>query len=88
MLILTRKVDETIVIGDDIEITVVEIQGDKVSLGIKAPKHIPVHRKEVYEAIQAENRRAAQSVTPVDLSKVSQLLKMGQNMEENGGNEG
>ncbi|MGB4231326.1 MAG: carbon storage regulator CsrA, partial [bacterium] len=62
MLILTRHINEKIIIGDNIEITVVDIQGDQVSLGIKAPREIPVHRKEIYEAIQAENRRAAQSV--------------------------
>jgi carbon storage regulator len=59
MLVLSRQRDETIMIGDDIEITVVDIRGDKVRLGITAPATIPVHRKEVYEAIQRENREAA-----------------------------
>lgn len=59
MLVLSRQRDETIMIGDDIEITVVDIRGDKVRLGITAPTTIPVHRKEVYEAIQRENREAA-----------------------------
>ena len=59
MLVLSRKRDETIMIGDEIEITVVDIRGDKVRLGITAPKSVPVHRKEVYEAIQRENRAAA-----------------------------
>ncbi len=59
MLVLSRQRDETIMIGDDIEITVVDIRGDKVRLGITAPNTIPVHRKEVYEAIQRENREAA-----------------------------
>lgn len=54
MLVLSRKVDETIVIGDDIELMVVAIQGDKVRLGIQAPKHVSVHRREVYDAIQRE----------------------------------
>lgn len=60
MLVLSRQRDETIMIGDEIEITVVDIRGDKVRLGINAPTRIPVHRKEVYEAIQRENRSAAQ----------------------------
>jgi carbon storage regulator len=60
MLVLSRQRDETIMIGDDIEITVVDVRGDKVRLGINAPARIAVHRKEVYEAIRAENERAAQ----------------------------
>ena len=59
MLVLSRQRDETIMIGDDIEITIVDIRGDKVRLGITAPNTVPVHRKEVYEAIQRENREAA-----------------------------
>jgi carbon storage regulator len=60
MLVLSRHRDESIIIGDDIKITVVDIRGDKVRLGIDAPVQIPVHRQEVYEAIQRENRQAAQ----------------------------
>jgi len=60
MLVLSRQRDQTIMIGDDIEITVVDIRGDKVRLGINAPAEIPVHRKEVYEAIKRENKVAAQ----------------------------
>ncbi len=59
MLVLSRQRDETIMIGDDIEITVVDIRGDKVRLGITAPTSIAVHRKEVYEAIKAENEQAS-----------------------------
>lgn len=59
MLVLSRQRDETIMIGDEIEITVVDIRGDKVRLGINAPSRIAVHRKEVYEAIRAENERAS-----------------------------
>jgi carbon storage regulator len=71
MLVLSRQVDETIMIGDDIEVTVVDIRGDKVRLGITAPKEIAVHRKEVYEAIKRENRAAAQvQVKPEDLSNL------------------
>ena len=59
MLVLSRHRDESIMIGDDIVITIVDIRGDKVRLGIQAPQHVPVHRQEVYEAIQRENRKAA-----------------------------
>ena len=55
MLVLSRQRDESIIIGDNIVITVVDIRGDKVRLGIEAPKEVPVHRQEVYEAIQREN---------------------------------
>jgi carbon storage regulator len=59
MLVLSRQRDESIMIGDNIVITIVDIRGDKVRLGINAPTEIPVHRQEVYEAIQRENRRAS-----------------------------
>jgi len=59
MLVLSRQRDETIMIGDDIELTVVDIRGDKVRIGIKAPAHVAVHRKEIYDAIRRENRAAA-----------------------------
>ncbi|MBN1846161.1 MAG: carbon storage regulator CsrA [Sedimentisphaerales bacterium] len=59
MLVLSRQKDQTIMIGDKIEITVVDIRGDKVRLGITAPTEVPVHRKEVYDAIKSENREAA-----------------------------
>ena len=57
MLVLSRQRDESIIIGDQIKITIVDIRGDKVRLGIEAPTEIPVHRQEVYEAIQRENQR-------------------------------
>src|SRR5436853_1156822 len=72
MLVLSRQRDETIMIGDDIEVTVVDIRGDKVRLGINAPKEISVHRKEVYDAIRRENRAAAQ-VKPEDLSGLGKI---------------
>ncbi len=59
MLVLSRQRDESIIIGDNIVITVVDIRGDKVRLGIQAPTEIPVHRQEVYEAIQRENMRTS-----------------------------
>src|ERR1041384_8121237 len=72
MLVLARQRDETMMIGDDIEVTVVDIRGDKVRLGITAPKEISVHRKEVYDAIRRENRAAAQ-VRPEDLSGIGKM---------------
>ena len=59
MLVLSRQRDESIIIGDEIEITIVDIRGEKVRLGINAPPHVPVHRKEVYEAIKREKQAAA-----------------------------
>jgi carbon storage regulator len=59
MLVLSRQRDESIIIGDNIVVTIVDIRGDKVRLGIQAPGEIPVHRREVYEAIQRENLRAS-----------------------------
>jgi len=59
VLVLSRQRDESIIIGDNIVITVVDIRGDKVRLGIQAPTEVPVHRQEVYEAIKRENMRAA-----------------------------
>ncbi len=61
MLVLSRKKDEKIVIGDDISIMVVEIRGDKVRLGIEAPREISVHRREVYEAIKRKESESVQS---------------------------
>jgi carbon storage regulator len=72
MLVLSRQRDETIMIGDNIEVTVVDIRGDKVRLGINAPKEISVHRKEVYDAIRRENKAAAQ-VKPEDLSGLGKI---------------
>lgn len=74
MLVLSRQRDETIMIGDEIEITVVDIRGDKVRLGINAPRTIQVHRKEVYEAIRRENTEAAQ-IDIDDLSDAEQTLR-------------
>lgn len=75
MLVLSRHRDESIMIGDDVVVTIVDIRGDKVRLGIDAPQNIPVHRQEVYEAIQRENRRAAEmrpsDTRDIDNSKTS-----------------
>jgi carbon storage regulator len=59
MLVLSRHRDESIMIGDDVMITIVDIRGDKVRLGIDAPQEIPVHRQEVYDAIKRENEKAS-----------------------------
>lgn len=75
MLVLTRKLDESIIIGDNIKLTVVEIRGDQVKLGIEAPREIPVHREEVYREIQEENRRAAQAARLSDLNKLIEERK-------------
>ena len=74
MLVLSRQRDETIMIGDEVEITVVDIRGAKVRLGINAPRPIQVHRKEVYEAIQRENAEAA-NVQLDDLNGLDQHIK-------------
>jgi carbon storage regulator len=65
MLVLSRQRDESIVIGDNIVITIVDIRGDKVRLGIEAPGEVPVHRQEVFEAIQRENRKPGASPSGV-----------------------
>ena len=57
MLVLSRKKDESIIIGDDVEVVIVDVRGDKVRLGITAPRSISVHRKEVYDAIQQEKNQ-------------------------------
>ena len=62
MLLLTRKLGENIRIGDDVKITIVEVKGNHVKLGIDAPPSVKVHREEIYERIQEENRKAAQAL--------------------------
>ena len=69
MLVLARKVGQSIVINDNIEVTVVEIKGEQVRLGTEAPRSIPVHRKELLEQIRAENQAAASSVGAVSKSE-------------------
>ena len=60
MLVLSRHRDECIMIGDDVRITIVDIRGDKVRLGIDAPQEVPVHRMEIYDAIRRENQKSSQ----------------------------
>ena len=61
MLILSRKVNEKIMIGEDVSVSVIEIRGDQVRLGVDAPKTVKVYRQEVFDAIRAENRAAVES---------------------------
>ncbi|MBO6260848.1 MAG: carbon storage regulator CsrA [Lachnospiraceae bacterium] len=70
MLALSRKKGEALFINNNIEVTVLEVKGDQVKLGIKAPKEIPVYRSEVYEQIQAANKEALTEQTPDNLSKL------------------
>lgn len=76
MLVLSRRKDETIMIGDDIEVTIVDIKGDTVRIGIAAPRSVSVHRKEIYEAIQAENIAAAQQQSIPDQKAIGGLAAM------------
>jgi carbon storage regulator len=72
MLILSRKINEKVIIGDDISISIIEIRGDQVRLGIDAPKKVKVFRQEVYDAIMAENKAASKStavIPQVDFGK-------------------
>jgi carbon storage regulator len=72
MLVLTRRIGESIQIGDDIKLTVLAVQGQTVRMGIEAPKSIRVHREEIYEKIVEENRRAASETSIENLKKLSQ----------------
>jgi carbon storage regulator len=73
MLVLTRKLGESIAIDDHIKIVVVQIKGKQVRLGIQAPKETKIHREEVYAAIQEQNKEAAKS--PSSMAQVSKILK-------------
>ncbi|HHW60452.1 MAG TPA: carbon storage regulator CsrA [Syntrophomonadaceae bacterium] len=71
MLVLSRNIGESIIIGDHIEISVLDVQGDTIKLGIEAPRSLSVHRKEVYDEIQAANREASKH-----LPTAEQLIKL------------
>ena len=81
MLILTRKLGEKIAIGDDITITLVEIKGTQVKLGIEAPKHIEIHRQEVYERIRQENLNSS-DINDSDLSKAFAIFRSAEDEKE------
>ncbi len=72
MLVLTRKKDQTIVINDNIELTVLDIQGEQVRIGISAPRSVSIHRKEIFLEIQQENKKAAEA-SNVDLNSIIKL---------------
>lgn len=74
MLALSRKVGESIMLGNDIEISVLEIKGDQVKIGINAPKAVPIFRKEIYLQIQEENKKAASQTT--DREVLENLFKL------------
>jgi len=76
MLVLTRKLGESIAIDDHIKIMVVQIKGKQVRLGIQAPKETKIHRQEVYEAIQTSNKEAA-TASPKSVSQVAEMIKRG-----------
>jgi carbon storage regulator len=70
MLVLSRQRDESIIIGDNVVVTIVDVRGDRVRLGIEAPREVSVHRREVYDAIQRENQQAAQ-IQPDQARKIA-----------------
>lgn len=72
MLALARKINQSIMIGNDIEITLLEIKGDQIKIGINAPKNVPIYRKEIYAQIQQENKSAVQEV---DMAKIRDLFE-------------
>ena len=71
MLALARKINQSIMIGNDVEITLLEIKGDQIKIGIKAPKNVPIYRKEIYAQIQEENKSAGQEV---DVNKIRDIF--------------
>lgn len=75
MLILARKLNESIMIGDDVEVIVVEIKGDQVKLGIRAPRNVTVHRTEIYREIKEQNKQAAKTPSAESLESLASLLK-------------
>ncbi len=88
MLVLARKLNESIMIGDEIEIVVIDIKNDQIKLGIKAPRSIAVHRKEVYEDIQLENIAALSSkFKPEDLKNLSGFLNKNKKKRKDSGND-
>lgn len=78
MLVLTRKLNESIQIGDEIVVTVLSVHGDQVKLGIQAPKHIDIYRKEVYVSIQQANKQAAEQT----MEHVNALMNFAQNAKK------
>lgn len=77
MLALSRKIGESIIIGDNIEIKILDVQGDQVRLGIEAPRSIPIYRKEIYHQIQQENQAASKLTSQEAISKIKNLFGSG-----------
>jgi carbon storage regulator len=78
MLVLARRLNESIMIGDEIEVVIIDIKGDQVKLGIRAPKRVTVHRKEVYEEIKKENIAAMESkYNPENMKELTDFFKKG-----------
>ncbi len=76
MLVLARRLNQSIMIGNDIEVVIVDIKGEQVKIGIKAPKSVSVHRAEVYKEIEQQNIEATKTkINPTDLKNISDLLK-------------
>lgn len=74
MLALSRKKDESIIINNNIEITILEVKGDQVKIGVKAPKSVPVYRKEIYVQMEESNKEAAQSASQDNVEILKKLL--------------
>lgn len=74
MLALARKTNQSIMIGNDIEITLLEIKGDQVKIGINAPKSVPIYRKEIYVQIQDENKKASEG--EIDIEVLNKLFSV------------
>ncbi|MCK4302892.1 MAG: carbon storage regulator CsrA [Candidatus Eisenbacteria sp.] len=81
MLILTRKLGENIRIGDKIKISILDVKGGQVKLGIEAPPHVAVHREEIYERIRDENQRAS-GVSPRGLREVANAFRVGKHKRQ------
>ncbi|MDR2733850.1 MAG: carbon storage regulator CsrA [Spirochaetota bacterium] len=87
MLVLSRKINQSIIIGDGIELCIVDIKGDQVKIGIDAPKNVSIYRKEVLEEIKAQNLKAAAagSIDPAKLPSLGANKKNGLDLQDNGG---
>lgn len=83
MLVLTRKKGESLMIGDTIELVVLGIEGDQIKLGINAPRHVKIHRSEIYRMIQEANREAA--VKPLPLDQLKEMMQGHDNPDQNPG---
>lgn len=75
MLVLTRKKNESIIINDNIEITIVDVQGDQVRIGINAPKNVSIYRKEIYTEIKEENKKASSGLSVKSLNEITEKIK-------------